>query len=114
MSEPNPTIAKPSDLVRPAAAPRSAAPVSRAVVTTGGGAALATRPLPAPMHLDLGGGEIVELTEDQVFADRVVVRAGERGTALYPSSQAASWVVRFPRVGSKLRVVPERLLRIAE
>lgn len=54
------------------------------------------RPLPPPMHLDLSGGEAVELAEDQVFADRVVVKAGEKGLALYPSSQAAAWVVRFP------------------
>jgi len=70
------------------------------------------RPLPPPMSLDLAPGAAVELAEDQVFADRVVVKAGEPGTALYPSSQAAAWVVRFPKVGSKLRVIPERLLRL--
>ncbi len=107
MTEPTPALAKPSDLAaRPAGA--AAQPVL-------GGDATAVAPgraLPPPMHFDLQGGELVELVEDQVFADRVVVRAGERGTALFPSSQAAAWVVRFPRVGRKERVIPERLLRV--
>ena len=61
----------------------------------------------------LHGGEIVTLREDQIFFDKVVIRAGERGKALYPSSQAAAWVVHFPRVGPKFRVIPEPLLEIA-
>ena len=48
------------------------------------------RPLPAPMHMRLHGGEIVTLRELQVFADTTVIRPGERGKALYPSSQAAA------------------------
>ncbi|RMG14886.1 MAG: hypothetical protein D6731_09515 [Planctomycetota bacterium] len=69
--------------------------------------------LPDCMRLRLHGGERVRLLADQVFADKTVVRAGEQGVALYPSSQAASWVVRFtPRLGPKLRVVPERLLEV--
>ena len=63
------------------------------------------------MAMRLHGGETIELVEDQIYADRVVIRAGERGRALYPSSQAASWVVHFSRVGPKFRVVPEPLLR---
>ena len=37
---------------------------------------------------------------------------GEKGRAMHPSSQAAAWVVLFPRVGKRLRVIPEPLLRI--
>ncbi len=68
------------------------------------------RTLPAPMAMRLAGGETVTLRQDQIFYDKVVIRAGERGKALYPSSQAASWVVHFPRVGPKFRVIPEPLL----
>lgn len=69
------------------------------------------RELPPVMHVAFHGGETVELLKDQKYADRVVVRAGERGKAICPSSQAASWVVLFPRLGSKTRVVPEWLLK---
>ena len=86
-----------------------------------GGAAVATagprattpgtpRQVPPPMSIAFHGGEPVKLLEDQLYADKVLVRRGEKGTVLYPSSQAAAWVVRFPRMGAKLRVVPERLL----
>jgi hypothetical protein len=70
------------------------------------------RDIPPPMAMNLAAGSRVELVDDQVFADRVVIRRGEGGRILYPSSQAASWVVHFPRVGPKLRVVPEPLLRV--
>lgn len=109
MTESNPALAKPSDLAARRAGP--VAPEAR------GGDATAVAPervLPSPMRFDLNGGELVELVEDQVFADRVVVRAGERGVTLFPSSQAAAWVVRFPRVGRKERVIPERLLRVID
>ncbi len=108
----NPAIAKPSDLGQRPAEALAAQPGASAA----GGSAVAERrrDLPPPMRLDLHGGERVELVDDQVFADRVVVRAGERGIAMYPSSQAASWVVHFDRVGPKLRVIPERLLRVAQ
>lgn len=109
MSQRNPkaAIAKPSDLETTAPGERPAPGTAVAEDET-----RTIRPeLPPVMALDLQGGETIELTEDQVFADRVVVRAGERGRALYPSSQAACWVVHFPRVGSKFRIIPERLLR---
>ena len=70
------------------------------------------RELPAPMSMKLQAGSEVELQDDQVFADRVVIRRGEKGRILYPSNQAASWVVHFRRVGPKFRVVPEPLLRV--
>jgi hypothetical protein len=69
------------------------------------------RELPEVMHVAFHGGETVELLKDQKYADRVVVRAGERGKAISPSSQAASWVVLFSRLGAKTRVVPEWLLK---
>ena len=72
--------------------------------------ASSTRDLPPPMKSAFHGGERVKLLKDQSCSDRVVIRKGELGTALYPSSQAASWVVHFPRVGAKLRVIPEALL----
>ena len=83
---------------------------------SGGSAASATqepvRPeLPAPMKIAFRGGELVELTKDQHYADLVVVRAGERGKTICPSSQAAHWVVLFPRIGPETRVVPEWRLR---
>ena len=70
------------------------------------------RSLPAPLKMRLKGGEIITLREDQIFFDRVVIRSGERGKALYPSSQAAAWVVHFPRVGPTFRVIPEPLLEV--
>ena len=69
------------------------------------------RELPPVYTLQFRGGELVELTKDQRYADQVVIRAGERGKTLHPSSQAASWVVLFPRISSsKPYVVPEWLL----
>jgi hypothetical protein len=66
------------------------------------------RGLPAPVSIWLQGGERVRLKKTQEYADGVVVREGEIGTTVNPSSQAASWVVSFPKVaGSKLRVVPQ-------
>ncbi|MGE0712600.1 MAG: hypothetical protein AB7N76_33370 [Planctomycetota bacterium] len=106
----NPAIAKPSDLVASGGSGRGTlAPEESVQAAIAAGRQRAG--LPAPMHMRLHGGEQVELLEDQVFADRVVIRAHERGRALYPSSQAAAWVCQFPRVGSKLRVIPEPLLR---
>ena len=72
------------------------------------------RDLPEPMHMRLSGGETVRLRETQIFYDKVVIRSGEVGRALYPSSQAAAWVVHFPRVGPKFRVIPEPLLEVVE
>ena len=71
------------------------------------------RELPPVMRIAFEPGQLVELREDQVFSDRVVIRRGERGKTMYPSSQAAAWVVSFPRVGPKLRVIPEHLLQPA-
>jgi hypothetical protein len=66
------------------------------------------RALPAPVHIWLKGGERVRLKKTQEYADGVVVREGEIGTTVNPSSQAASWVVSFPKAGAgKLRVVPQ-------
>lgn len=70
--------------------------------------------LPPPMQIAFRGGELVELTKDQHYADLVVVRAGERGKTICPSSQAAHWVVLFPRIGPETRVVPEWRLRRPE
>lgn len=104
---------RPSDL--------SGSPVAAAATDPSGaharGPALdeAVRPeLPAPMRIAFKGGELVELTKDQHYADLVVVRAGERGKTICPSSQAAHWVVLFPRIGSETRVVPEWRLRRVE
>ena len=111
MSKDNPALAKPSDLGGASAAAAEAEPASAA----SGEQARSPerqRELPPPMALELQGGEDVKLLEDQVFADKVVIRRGERGRALYPSSQAACWVVHFKRVGPKLRVIPERLLQV--
>jgi hypothetical protein len=73
-----------------------------------------SRALPPPSAMGLKGGETVKLREEQVFWDKVAIREGEVGKALYPSSQAAAWVVHFPRVGPKLRVIPEHLLGVVE
>ena len=68
------------------------------------------RHLPPPFAVAYHGGETVTLAQDQLYADRVMIRKGERGRVMYPSSQAAAWVVHFPRIGPKYRVVPEPLL----
>ena len=106
----NPAIAKPSDLA-PANSPT---PAQRAA----GGDATSpdrTRALPPPMELTLKGGETVELLEDQTFADGRTIRGGRQGVALYPSSQAACWVVYFKDEDegrrSRMRILPEGLLR---
>jgi hypothetical protein len=100
-------LAKPSEL-RPAAVAQQAPAGERAH---------ATDPhrgdLPPPMRIAFHGGEDVQLLQDQLYADKVLVRRGERGRVMHPSSQAASWVVWFPMVGEKYRVVPERLLQKA-
>lgn len=62
------------------------------------------RGLPPPPRYRFHGGERVRLTRAQTYADRRV-EAGAEGIALYPSSQAASWVVHYPVEG--VRVVPE-------
>ena len=66
------------------------------------------RGLPAPSVHTLVGGERVRLKRAQTYADGVVIREGEEGVTLNPSSQAAHWCVRFPKAGGgKPRVVPE-------
>ncbi|MBL4845722.1 MAG: hypothetical protein JKY65_09360 [Planctomycetes bacterium] len=104
------SLARPSDLIpsQSVAAPRGGGGTDLLVSHTHGRA----RDLPSPMGMRLHGGETVELLEDQVFSDKVVIPAGEKGRAMHPSSQAAAWVVLFPRVGKKLRVIPEPLLQI--
>ncbi|MBX3467849.1 MAG: hypothetical protein KF878_13275 [Planctomycetes bacterium] len=100
-------LAKPSEL-RPAPAGGAtavAAPDDRAH------AADPHRPLPPVIRSVYRGGEQVQLTQDQLYADKVLVRRGERGRIMHQSSQAAAWVVWFPMMGDKLRVVPERLLQ---
>lgn len=106
----NPAIAKPSDLGQPFSRP--------AVGAAAGGEATSpdrTRALPPPMELSLKGGETVELLADQTFADGRTIRSGRQGVALYPSSQAACWVVYFKDEDegrrSRMRVLPENLLR---
>ncbi|HBP22602.1 MAG TPA: hypothetical protein DEA08_33085 [Planctomycetes bacterium] len=116
MSKKNPALAKPSDLAASEQVARSELqlPAHSDQLNLALKDGRTREGLPAPMHMRLHGGELVELTEDQVFNDKVVIRAGERGRALQPSSQAAAWVVHFPRVGRKRRVIPEPLLRIVE
>jgi hypothetical protein len=65
----------------------------------------AQRGLPAPLAGRLHGGERVKLTKAQDYADRRV-EAGAEGLAMYPSSQAACWVVLFLADGM-MRVVPQ-------
>ncbi len=101
------SLAKPSELqphASPAASPAS--PQARTCTIE--------RELPPPMKIAFVGGDQVTLLEDQLYADRVLVRRGERGRVMQPSSQAAAWVVHFPRVGPKYRVVSERLLARAD
>jgi hypothetical protein len=102
------SITKPSELRPPSAAAPAAPGAPRAMCPH------LDRDLPPPIKIAFGGGDQVTLLEDQLYADKVLVRKGERGRVMYPSSQAASWVVHFPRVGAKYRVVPERLLARAE
>jgi hypothetical protein len=71
----------------------------------------AARGLPAPSHVSFRGGEKVRLKKTQEYADGTV-QAGEVGMTMNPSSQAACWVVLFPKAGS--RVVPEWLLERVE
>lgn len=99
---------RPSDLdaARPAAATAAPAP--------GAHRELVRPDLPPPMKIAFRGGELVELTKDQHYADLVVIRAGERGKTICPSSQAAHWSVLFPRIGPEPRVVPEWRLRRVE
>ena len=103
------SLATPSDL-----GDKPSADAAAPAAVAGDGAALSmteVRDLPKPYSIEFHGGELVELTKDQRYADQVVIRAGERGKTLHPSSQAASWVVLFPRISSsKPYVVPEWLL----
>lgn len=103
------SLATPSDLgERPSAGDATVATAARA---SGAASRDEVRHLPPPYTIEFRGGELVELTKDQRYADQVVIRAGERGKTLHPSSQAASWVVLFPRISSsKPYVVPEWLL----
>jgi hypothetical protein len=98
-------LAKPSEL-RPAASGQ--APVA---VADHGHAGDPHRALPPVIKSAFRGGEDVQLGADQLYADKVLVRRGERGRVMFPSSQAASWVIWFPMMGEKYRVVPERLLQ---
>lgn len=109
-----PAIAKPSDLLSTAQSPRGEVSGSSAGSAPAATSTPLRADLPPVMALELHGGEAIKLKADQVFADRVVIRAGEKGRAMYPSSQAASWVVLFPRVGAKLRVIPEHLLELVD
>ncbi len=102
-------LAKPSEL-RPGAS-SSGAGVATAERAHAGDP---HRALPAPLHSPFRGGEDVQLTQDQLYADKVLVRRGERGRIMHQSSQAASWVVWFPMMGDKTRVVPEKLLQRIE
>ena len=99
-------LAKPSELRPAAPAPVAADDRAHAVDPH-------RADLPAPMRIAFRGGEEVQLMADQLYADKVLVRRGERGKVMHPSSQAAAWVVWFPMVGEKYRVVPERLLQKA-
>lgn len=101
-------LAKPSELQ-----PAGASSNGTAVTTTTARAHAADphRPLPPPLRSPFRGGEEVQLLQDQLYADKVLVRRGERGRIMYQSSQAASWVVWFPMMGDKYRVVPEKLLQ---
>ena len=64
----------------------------------------AARSLPPVLQQKFHGGERVRLTRAQDYADRRV-EAGAEGLVMYPSSQAACWVVLFLADG-KMRVVP--------
>lgn len=72
------------------------------------------RALPDVLRSPFAGGEDVQLLQDQLYADKVLVRRGERGRIMHQSSQAAAWVVWFPMMGDKYRVVPEKLLQRVE
>ena len=96
-------LTKPSEL-QPAPAPAPDARPDQAHAPS------LDRALPPPMRIAFGPGDAVQLAEDQRYADRALVRKGERGKVMHPSSQAASWVVWFPMMGPKYRVVPEGLL----
>lgn len=102
-------LAKPSEL-HPAGSSNGAAVASPERAH----AADPHRPLPAPLSSPFRGGEDVQLMQDQLYADKVLVRRGERGRIMHQSSQAASWVVWFPMMGDKYRVVPEKLLQRLE
>ena len=104
-------LAKPSDLVETQTADRQETSPAASPTQT---AESVRADLPPVMELKLHGGERVRLLADQVFADRDRVRMNEVGVALYPSSQAACWVVQFQNRGPKLRVIPERLLQAVD
>jgi hypothetical protein len=106
-----PAISKVSDLASTAQGER---PEASSAADAAPSPHMVDRDLPDPMHMRLSGGETVRLRETQVFFDKVVIRSGEVGRALYPSSQAAAWVVHFARVGPKFRVIPEPLLEVVE
>ena len=107
-----PAISNPASCARPSDLEGSSGHARSALTDDGGLRSPGVeRDLPEVMHVAFHGGESVELLKDQKYADRVVIRAGEKGKAIAPSSQAASWIVLFPRLGSKTRVVPEWLLK---
>jgi hypothetical protein len=105
-------ISKPSDLPKPSPQPSGGKQGPESFPRELGTPERARTNLPEPMKLAFAGGMRVELAQDQRYADDLVVRAGERGRTICPSSQAAAWVVHFPRVTKKHRVVPEHLLRL--
>jgi hypothetical protein len=102
-------LAKPSELAP--AAPAGATATAVAHAHTPG---VDRKNLPPVIRAVYHGGEKVQLQQDQLYADKVLIRRGETGRIMHPSSQAAAWVVLFPMVGSKLRVVPEHLLARVE
>lgn len=64
------------------------------------------RDLPTPSHRAFHGGETVKITKTLKFEDDFVLEQGSQGMAMHPGSQAATWVVFFPKLKTR-RVVPE-------
>lgn len=65
-----------------------------------------TRKLPPPMRHALHGGEKVKVKARQEYYDGFIAEVGDEGLAMHPGSQAATWVVLFPKARTR-RVVPE-------
>lgn len=103
----NPSLAKPSDL-----APKGAVATAPAGARAGDPA----RPLPPPMKMRIQAGSTVALEKDQTFSDGRTLQRDRVGRVLYPSSQAACWVVYFEdedrKQRSRFRVLPESILRV--
>lgn len=71
------------------------------------------RELPPPLVSKMQGGETVKLKIDLTFEDDLTLARGAKGVALHPGSQAATWVVFFPKQKTR-RVCPEWQLEILE